>query len=194
MTSLVTAAGGVWLVAGIQGAGKSTVADLLANTFERGVHVRGGQFYRWALSGWVHPSDADREAEARRLLDLRYRLSALVADEYCLAGFTAVAQDNIYGEDVIAWLDRVKGRPRHLVVLRPSLAAVRERDDARRERTGKVAYHPDKYTIEDLDRQLGMTAPVGLWLDTSHKSPEETTREILRRQAETAIDASARSR
>ena len=73
---------GVWLVTGVQAAGKSTVADLLARQFDRGVHVRGGQFYRWAVRGWVHPGD-EREAEARRLLDLRYRLSATVADEYC---------------------------------------------------------------------------------------------------------------
>jgi cytidylate kinase len=69
---------GVWLVTGVQAAGKSTVADLLARQFDRGVHVRGGQFYRWAVRGWVHPGD-EREAEARRLLDLRYRLSATVA-------------------------------------------------------------------------------------------------------------------
>jgi cytidylate kinase len=45
---------GVWLVIGVQAAGKSTVADLLARQFEHGVHVRGGQFYRWVVRGWVH--------------------------------------------------------------------------------------------------------------------------------------------
>jgi hypothetical protein len=34
------------------------------------------------VRGWVHFDDADRQAEARRFLELRYRLSALVADEY----------------------------------------------------------------------------------------------------------------
>jgi cytidylate kinase len=70
-------------VTGAQASGKSTIAELLAQHVERGVHVRGGQFYRWAVRGWVHVGDAD-EAEARRLLDLRYRLSASVADEYPL--------------------------------------------------------------------------------------------------------------
>jgi hypothetical protein len=32
---------GVWLVVGVQAAGKSTVADLLARRFDRGVHVQG---------------------------------------------------------------------------------------------------------------------------------------------------------
>ena len=132
-------ADGVWLVVGIQASGKTTVADLLARQFDRGIHVRGGQFYRWAVRGWTHPWDDD-QVEARRLLDLRYRLSATVATEYCRAGFTAVVQDNIFGEDVRTWLRSVPVRPRHLVVLRPSVAVVLERDGVRQRDDGKVAY------------------------------------------------------
>ena len=62
--------------------------------------------------------------------DLRYRLAALAADEYCEAGFTTVVQDNIFGADVLRWLDCVAARPRHLVVLRPSIAVVRQREQA----------------------------------------------------------------
>lgn len=98
----------VWLVVGAQAAGKSTVADLLAREFDRGVHVRGGQFYRWAVKGWVHPHGDVHEPEARRLLDLRYRLSALTADQYCAAGFATVVQDNIFGTDVTTWLHQVR--------------------------------------------------------------------------------------
>jgi hypothetical protein len=84
----------VWLITGAQASGKSTIANLLARAFERGVHVRGGQFYRWAVRGWVHFDD-ENQTEARRLLELRYRLSAIAADEYAAAGFTTVVQDNI---------------------------------------------------------------------------------------------------
>jgi cytidylate kinase len=118
---------GIWLVTGVQAAGTSTVADLLARQFERGVHVRGGQFYRWAVRGWVQPGN-ERAEEARRLLDLRYRLAALTPDEYCRAGFCTVVQDNIFGADVSHWLESVAARPRHLVVLRPSVAVVRQRE------------------------------------------------------------------
>jgi len=89
--------------------------------------------------------------EARRLLDLRYRLSALTADEYCRAGFAAVAQDNIYGQDVTRWLDRITAGPRHLVVLRPSADIVARRDAERLARTGKLAYRPGGLTIDGLD-------------------------------------------
>jgi predicted kinase len=178
---------GVWLVTGVQAAGKSTIADLLARQFEHGVHIRAAQFYRWAVRGWVHVGDA-RADEARRLLDLRYRLAALTADEYCKGGFTAVVQDNIFGADVPRWLACVAARPRHLVVLRPSVAVVWQREQQRHAATGKTAYRPGEFTVEDLDQQLEATPQIGLWLDTSAMNPAETVAEILRRQPETIVD------
>jgi len=182
---------GVWLVTGAQAAGKSTVAESLARQFQRGVHVRGGQFYRWAVRGWVHFDDPDAPDEARRLLNLRYRLSALVADEYAGAGFTCVVQDNIYGQDVVQWLDRIASRPRHLVVLRPSVQALIDRDDARRRTTGKVAYRGE-YTAARNDADLGSTPHgLGLWLDTSRQTPAETVAEICARRAEALVEVVA---
>ena len=183
---MTSAAKGVWLITGAQASGKSTVAELLASRFDRGVHIRGGQFYRWVVRGWVHFDESD-QAEARRLLDLRYRLLATVADEDATSGFVAVAQDNIYGADVTTWLDRVASRPRHLVVLRPSVDVVGARDAERRERTGKVAYR-GAYTPATNDRDLATTPhDIGLWLDTSQLSANETVEAILERAAEARV-------
>ena len=184
---LVSMSAAVWLITGAQASGKSTIADLLASRFDRGVHVRGGQFYRWALRGWVHADDTERADEARRLLDLRYRLSAMVADEYAAHGFTTVVQDNIYGADVERWLGAITARPRHLVVLRPAVDVVAARDEQRRRTTGKVAYR-DGFTPAINDTHVATTtAKLGLWLDTSTQTPEETVAEIARRAGEALI-------
>jgi len=127
-----------WLITGAQASGKSTVADLLARQFERGVHVRGGQFYRWAVTGWVDFDAPDQQQEARRLLELRYRLSARAAVEHAEAGFTCVVQDNIYGDDVVSWIEMVRPLTTHLVVLRPSIAVVSARDRSPRVRPAPV--------------------------------------------------------
>jgi adenylylsulfate kinase-like enzyme len=178
---------GVWLITGAQASGKSTVAERLARELERSAHVRGGQFYRWAVRGWVHFDDAERPEEARRLLELRYRLSAEVADRYAHAGFTAVVQDNIYGADVESWLAAIEARPRHLVVLRPSVAVLEARDAARQRDTGKRAYQGD-FTPAVNDVHLAKTArELGLWLDTSTQTPDDTVREILERSNEARL-------
>ncbi len=176
----------VWLVTGAQASGKSTVSDLLADRQHRAVHVRGAQFARWAVRGWVPVGDPD-EAEARRLLDLRYRLSSTVADEYAVAGFTTVVQDNIYGVDVERWLERITTRPRHLVVLRPSVEVVTARDRERQRTLGKIAYRGG-FTPSANDEHVSSTRrDLGLWLDTSAQSAEETVDEILRRSGEALV-------
>jgi hypothetical protein len=180
--------GGVWLVIGVQASGKSTVADLLARRFARGVHLRGGQFYRWAVRGWIHHDDED-QTEARRHLELRYRMSAMAADEYCAVGFTTVVQDNIYGPDVISWLTSVRARPRRLVVLRPSLEVVARREEQRAAATGKVAYREGGDTIASLDSLLAATPCLGLWLDTSEMSPEVAVDSIVAQADRTVVDA-----
>ena len=103
------------------------------------------------------------------------------------AGFVAIAQDNIYGTDVVRWLDRVCARPRHLVVLRPSVGTLEARDAGRREGSGKVAYRPP-YSPKANDLHVAATpSHLGLWLDTSGWSPTETVDQIVERSTEALV-------
>lgn len=122
------------------------------------------------------------------MLNLRYQLSAHAADQYCAAGFTTIVQDNIYGHDVTAWLGQVHTRPRHLLVLTPSPTVVAARDAARHAQTGKLAYRPGEFTIHGLDTDLRATPRLGLWLDTSDQTPDQTVQQVLRRRGEARID------
>lgn len=181
----MTEPAGVWLITGAQASGKSTVAELLAHHFEPSAHVRGYIFATSMVSG---RADFDPDDPAwRRQLELRYRLSALVAAEYASGGVTAVVQDNIYGPDVVTWIDRAGAGPVHLVVLRPSVGVVEERHARRRQATGKVAYR-DGYTPALNDADLATTpAGLGLWLDTSTQTPEETVAAIWERRVDARV-------
>jgi dephospho-CoA kinase len=123
------------LVTGIQAAGKSTIAQLLAQRLPRSVHVRGDVFRRMVISGRAEMTPAPT-AEAIRQLKLRYRLAAQVSEAYFEAGFTAVTQDIILGEYLSEMVRLIRRRPLLVVVLAPSASTVAAREAAR----GKDAY------------------------------------------------------
>jgi chloramphenicol 3-O-phosphotransferase len=164
-----------YLLTGVSAAGKSTVAQRLAERLPRAAHVRGDAFRRWIVSGRVDMS-ATPSAQALEQLRLRYTLLATTVDLYVANGFTAVAQDVILGpllDDVIAM---IQARPLGVVVLAPSIDAVRERERHR----DKVGYHT--VTPEQLDAGLRWDTPRrGLWIDTTSLSVDDTVDVILRR-------------
>jgi cytidylate kinase len=71
----------VIVITGIMAAGKSTVAQILAERLPRSVHVRGDVFRRMIISGRAEPT-LSGSAEEEAQLTLRYRLSAQAADTY----------------------------------------------------------------------------------------------------------------
>jgi chloramphenicol 3-O-phosphotransferase len=173
---------GIILVTGIQAAGKSSVAQALAERLERSVHVRGDAFRRMIVSGREEMGAAEPSAEAVRQLELRYRLAATVADGYADAGFDVVLQDVVLGPHLSAMAAGIATRPLAVVVLAPSGEAVRRRDADRQVARGKVAYRAGEDSVADLDRYLREHTPrIGLWLDTSAQTVEETVTEILDR-------------
>jgi nicotinamide riboside kinase len=163
--------GRVVLVTGVMAAGKSTVAQMLAERFEPSVHLRGDVFRRMVVRGNAAPNTDAFDAELR----LRYTLAAQSADAYAEAGYTVVWQDCVIGPmlgEIDAW---VTTRPLDIIVLAPRPEIVEWRDAHRHKR----GYDGD-WTVAQLDRILHDETPrVGTWIDNSDQTPEQTVEAIL---------------
>ncbi|MGO4123972.1 AAA family ATPase [Inquilinus sp. YAF38] len=169
----------ILVVPEIMAAGKSTVAQALAERLPRAVHLRGDLFRRMIVSGRVEVTP-DLPAEAMRQLDLRHELAATVAGRYAEAGFTVIWQDVILGPTLARVAELLRGRSFGIVVLCPSPEAVAARETGR-SKTGYGAWTP-----ADLDQGLRADTPrLGLWLDSSGLTVGETVDAILARVAET---------
>ncbi|MEZ5410278.1 MAG: AAA family ATPase [Acidimicrobiales bacterium] len=156
------------VVTGIMAAGKSTVAQALAERFPRSAHVRGDHYRRSIVSG-RHEMSAEPTVEALDQLRLRYRLAIATAEAYCRAGFTSVLQDVIIGpmlDEVVALVPR---RPFSLVVLAPQADEVAERE-RQRPKTGYLGFTPAQ-----LDSLLRTATPrLGYWLDSTGLTVDQT--------------------
>lgn len=130
----------VYLITGIMAAGKSTVAQALAERLPKAAHVRGDTFRKAVVSGRAEPVPGSDEGMAQ--LRLRYRIAAGVADQYAAAAREAGRGETGYG----AW------------------------------------------TVAELDTSLRTETPrLGLWLDTSDLTPEQTVEAILARRDQAAV-------
>jgi predicted kinase len=168
----------VLLITGIQAAGKSSVAQAVAERLDRSVHVRGDLFRKMVVNGRAEMGPADPPPEAIRQLRLRYRLAAAVADGYAEAGFTVVLQDIVLGAYLTEMTEAIRTRPLYVVVLAPRPDVVRARETAR----GKTAYKPGDEGVAELDAYLRRETPrIGLWLDTSEQTLGQTVDELLDR-------------
>lgn len=165
--------GRVIVITGAMAAGKSTVAELLAQQLERSVHVRGDAFRRMIINGRAEMT-LKPDAEALEQLHLRHQLAANTADEYARHGFDAIVQDVIVGAELNSFISRITAPDRFLVVLSPSVSALEWREQ-QRAKAGYVYFSPGA-----MDHALrSETARIGYWLDSSTQTPEETVADIL---------------
>jgi GrpB-like predicted nucleotidyltransferase (UPF0157 family) len=137
------------------------------------VHLEGDVFRRSIVSGREEMTP-DPSPEAVEQLRLRYRLAAAAADTYVEAGFSVALEDVIAGRLLGDYRTMIRSRPCHVIVLLPSRDTVATREAGRRDK-GYGAW-----TVEQLyEGFAGATPRVGLWLDTTDLTPEETVDTIL---------------
>ena len=164
----------LFVISGTQGAGKSTVAHLLAQRFERGAWISADALHKMIVSGGRWPEGAAMSADAERQLRLRLTNACLLGRSFVAAGITAVVDDIVIGSRLDDLLDELAGERFAFVMLTPRLDVVRERERGR----GTALWEQWEWLDDEIRTR---TRRLGLWLDTSDQTPEQTVDEILAR-------------
>ena len=162
-----------YLISGVRGAGKSTVARLLALHFDQAAHIDIDMiFHHFTVTGLAQPGapteDAARQAE------LAAANAGALARNYVAAGYVCVLEGAVATRrEVQACQDALAPYLLRLVVLAPP-AEISDQRDA--QRSGKQVARYFRHVAPLLATELGGT---GQWIDNSQQSPLDTVRVIL---------------
>jgi predicted kinase len=164
----------LFVISGVPASGKTTVSRLLAGRLDRAVCVPGDAIREMVVTGRADMRPDPGEPELHQLL-LRYQGALAVAAIYLDAGFDVVVEDVIIGPMLPKFLAFAPVPEVYLVFLDPAATAVADRDRGR----SKTGYDGD-WNIGQLRDVLHVeTDRLGLWLDSTELSAEETVDRIL---------------
>lgn len=162
----------IWIVSGIPGSGKSTVAHHLAASFPRSAHIEADRLQAMIVGGAVNPG-VPPEDEQERQVQLSITHQCLLARSFADGGFTPVIDYVIpTRERLSGYRSQTSGYELNLVTLCPSVETVLERD---RERPKTVA----REWVHLREQMTSLQGGMGLWVDSTDLSVEETVSRIL---------------
>ncbi|NSC24686.1 AAA family ATPase [Streptomyces albus subsp. chlorinus] len=150
------------------GAGKSTVAPLVAAHHARAAHISGDVLSYMVVRGRAGPVSGGEES--RRQLRLCFRNMCALANNFADSGIFPVLEHPVGTREVLDLLvTELRPRPVLFVTLAPPLEVCRSRNAAR-PAGQRVAYDVAPY-YQEMRREL---EGVGWWLDSSQLDPEQT--------------------
>lgn len=165
-------AAAVFLVVGIPGSGKSTVARSLAGRFERGAHIEVDALQDLIVSGGHLPEPTyDREAD--RQIFLRARNASLLARSFHAAGIVPVIDDVVVRRSHLAYYrECLRDLPLRLIVLAPGAKAAAARIERRDKKLADDWSFLDDAMRDELKGE-------GTWIDSAAQTPDQTVQQIL---------------
>ncbi len=168
------------VIAGLPGAGKSNLSRRLAEHFDAAAHVEADRLQDLIVSGAVHGDVNGISDEAARQIRLRLHHAVLLARSFREAGFTAIVDDIITGPRFDHLRDELGDTPFSFVMLLRDLEVMKE--------SWRAIGSPFVDSFDWIDDEIRHHTPrVGLWLETTGRSEDETFAELVTRLDEARV-------